>query len=129
MSAAHAPQFRVALRTDPENCTSAAAKIGADLDEAIASFRNAMPGCGLKLLVPPALPDGKAARVSLSSWRRGDQSAPVHSGVSLREALQQLFDCEAQSDRERRHRAACPRCRGIGWYITKNGIRAICTHS
>jgi len=130
MSAALGRQLQPELlRPDPDNCTSVSADIGADLDRAIALFRKAMPGCGLKLVVPPPLPDGNAGRLSLSAWRRGEQSPSVHSGISAREAVRQLFDCEIQDNRERRRRVGCQLCHGIGWYITTGGIRAICTHS
>jgi hypothetical protein len=117
-----------ALRTDPDNCTSPAAQIGCDLDSVIALFRKAMPDCGLKLLVPPPLPDGSAGRLSLSAWRRDDQSARVHSGATAREAARLLLDSDVQDARERRHRAGCPLCHGIGWYIASDGIGAICVH-
>jgi len=118
----------IALKTDPENCTSPAAQIGCDLDEVIALFRRAMPDFGLKLVVPPPLPDGSAGRLSLSAWRRGDETARVHSGATAGEAVRRLFDSEVQDTRERRHRAGCPTCRGIGWYIASDGVRAICIH-
>lgn len=117
------------LRLDPDNCTSAAAEIGVRMDEAIALFRRAMPGCGLKLVVPPPLPDGSAGRLALSTWRRGEQSVPVHFGGDAQEAIQRTFDSEHRAQRERRRRTSCPHCRGIGWYIAVGGVRAMCTHA
>ncbi|HLY05871.1 MAG TPA: hypothetical protein VKR31_09005 [Rhizomicrobium sp.] len=116
------------MNTDPGAVTRTVAEIGADLDEAIAQFRKAMPDCGLKLIVPPPLPDGKIGRLSVSAWRRGQPSAPVHSGSSAREAIQQLFCAADQADRELRRRSCCRHCGGIGWYVAENGIKAICNH-
>jgi hypothetical protein len=106
-----------------------AAEIGGRLDEAIALFRQAMPGRGLKLIVPPPLTNGSLIRVSLSAWRRGDESARVHSGNNIREAVEILFDWETAVDYERRRQRDCPHCRGVGWYIAQGGARTICTHS
>jgi hypothetical protein len=116
------------LRPDPPSGTRPAGEIGSRLDDAIALFRTVMPGFGIKLVVPPPLPDGSLGRVSLSAWRRGAESARVHAGTSARETLQQLIDCEVQTARERRDRALCPLCRGLGWYIAASGIKAICIH-
>jgi hypothetical protein len=129
MSATQAPHaVAPPCRSDPENGANAAAEIGADLDKVIALFRKALPGCGLKLLVPPPLPDGKAGRVSVSTWRRGERSAPVHSGATARDTMMQVFDSEDRVRRAERRRAGCPLCRGRGWYIAASGVRAICTH-
>lgn len=129
MSAVQARQpRRRPLRTETEICTSPESEIGRCLDEAIVMLRKAMPAMGLKLVVPPPLPDGRVGRLSISMWRRGGQAAPVHSGVTAQEAVQKLFDSTVEADCERRRRARCRRCSGIGWYITVTGIRAICAH-
>lgn len=116
------------LRTDPEFGTSPSAQIGSDFDKALALFRKAMPGFGLKLVAAPPLADGRVGRLCLSAWRRGEQSAEVHVGTSAREAVERLFDSEIRADRERRERTRCLYCGGIGWYITADAVRAICTH-
>jgi len=117
-----------ALRTDPDGGTRPSTDIGCDLDEAITLFRKAMPDYGLKLVVPPPLPDGKAGRLSLSAWRRGNELTRVHCGATAGEALRRLFDSEVREARRRRRRAACPLCRGIGWYIASDGVRTNCAH-
>lgn len=121
----HLPPFR----TDPHGSASGLADMNSDLDEVIVLFRKALPGCGLKLVVPPPLPDGNAGRLSLSVWRRGESSARVYSAASARQALTQLFDSEFQASRERRLRDTCPTCRGLGWYVTTGGAKTICTHT
>ena len=116
------------MRTDRQPCTSPAAEIGWELDAAITLFRKAMPGFGLKLLVSPPLPDGSTGPISVSAWRRGEQSAPVLCAVHASDAVRQLFDCERRARLERRRRTACKLCRGTGWYIAWNGMRVICAH-
>lgn len=105
-----------------------AADAGFHLDMAISLFRKAMPGHGLKLLLPPPLPGGSFGHLSLSAWRRIDQSARVHSGKSAREAMKLLFDSQSAADYRERLRKHCPCCRGAGWYIASDGIEVICTH-
>ena len=116
------------LRTDPGECTSPGRDFGGGLDEAIAQFRKALPGFGLKLILPPPLPDSTSPLL-LSAWRRGDGSVRVHSGSSAKEAVRLLLLSEARARRERRARDICTRCRGIGWYIAAGGIKAICAHT
>lgn len=116
------------FRTDPHSSASGLADMSSDLDEVIALFRKALPGCGLKLVVPPPFPNGNAGRLSLSVWRRGEPTARLYSAATARKAVAQLFDSEFQSSRERRLRDNCQACRGIGWYITTGGVRVICTH-
>ena len=128
MSAPTRPLHSRSLRTDPDRFASAAKEIGRELDEAIALFRKALPGRGLKLVVPPPLPDGSPGRLSLSAWRRGEQSARVHAGATAAETVRRLLDADVQAGRERRQRDPCAICRGIGWYIASGGIRAICQH-
>lgn len=129
MSAAQSRRFGPAvLRTDPKFRTSPSAQIGSNFDRALALFRELMPEFGLKLVVAPPLADGNVGRMCLSAWRRGEQSAEVHVGASAWEAVQRLFESEIRADRERRDRARCPRCGGIGWYITADAGRATCTH-
>src|SRR5438105_10850811 len=96
MSAAYSRQsHRKALGPDPNGRTAAAAAIGCRLDDAITLLREILPGCGLKLIVPPPLPNGNRGRVSLSAWRRGDASARVHSGTSARDAMLLLIPSQA----------------------------------
>jgi len=98
------------------------------MDQAIALFRIAMPGRGLKLLVPPPLANGSATGVSLSAWRRDAASVRVHSGASAGEAMTLVIDSERAADNEARRRRDCPHCRGVGRYIAARGIRVLCTH-
>lgn len=114
--------------TDPRSSARGLADVSYALDEMIALFRKALPGCGLKLVVAPPLPDGNAGRLSLSVWRGGDSSARIYAAATAREAVAQLFDSEFQSHRQRRLRDNCQTCRGIGWYIATGGTRTICTH-
>jgi hypothetical protein len=105
-----------------------ALEAGRCLDQAIALFREAMPGHGLKLIVPPPLPDGTAGRVSLSAWSRGDASARVYAGSSAQEALSRLFCTEAAAESSHGTRQNCRICHGVGWYIAVGGARTICGH-
>jgi hypothetical protein len=98
------------------------------LDEAIAAYQRALPDHGLKLIVPPPLPDGRRGHPALSSWRRGEISAPVHRAASAGEALSLLFAAQAARDRLASVQAGCARCRGVGWTIAPAGIRVMCPH-
>ena len=104
------------------------AELGQQLDKALVLFRYAMPGYGLKLIAPPPLADETGSRISLSAWRRGDESARVHTGATAHEAIRRLLDSEVAAETRQRLQQNCQNCRGVGWYIAAHGVRVICTH-
>src|SRR5205085_3765998 len=97
-------------------------------DAAITLFQDALPGFGLKLVVPPPLENGHRSRISISAWRRGDASARIHAGAKASDVLMQLLASKADEDREMQSRRDCLQCRGLGWYIAEGGAKAVCAH-
>jgi len=106
-----------------------AAEAASRLEAAIATFRQLLPEHGLKLIVPPPLPDGGTAQIALSAWRRGCVSVPVHRGLDASDAMLLLLASEAERDRQSFVQKSCAHCHGVGWYIGSGGVRVICTHS
>jgi hypothetical protein len=119
---------RLALAS--ESAVSAgAAEAARRLEAAIAAFRQLLPEHGLKMIVPPPLPDGHVAPIALSAWRRGSVAVPVHRGSHARQAMLLLLAATAERDRQSLAEKSCARCGGVGWIIGQAGVRTICPHS
>jgi len=103
--------------------------LGHRFDEAIALLHEVLPGFGFKLVVPPPLQNGERGRLSVSAWRRGDESARLHAAAHASDAFQTLFRSQAEEECRMQARRACRRCRGLGWYVVAGGDKAICPHA
>ncbi len=101
---------------------------GAFADAAILFFRRALPQWGFQFGEPPPLPDGRAARAVATAWRRGTGPAIPYQAATPALALLRATAAEAARRFETHELAACPVCRGIGWFVTAENRKQMCRH-
>jgi hypothetical protein len=95
------------------------------VDAALSIIGSALPGYGLKLVIPPPLPTGESAQVFASVWRRGESHAVFHRATTAALALLNAAECECAKRRNARLSGGCARCGGA---VTTAGTKEICLH-
>src|ERR1700683_107042 len=98
----------------------------ANIDVGIDILRDLLPDHGFKLVMPPPL-SGSIAFAS--AWRRGEAHAVSHEGTSAALALLRAAQSELARRRSASIVAACWRCHGLGWFVTRRSRRTLPSRS
>lgn len=101
---------------------------GALTDAAIAIFREALPKCGFKLVMPPPAPGGDVRHAYASVWPRGEAHAVSHRAATPAMALLRATQAESARRLNAITLADCAVCSGVGWFIASSGVKQTCGH-
>ena len=100
---------------------------GAFADAAMLVYRAALPDGGFQFGLGPKLGD-RPRRATALVWRRGDACALPYVAATPALALLRAAVSETSNLRDADLLAACPTCRGLGWYITADNRKQMCRH-
>jgi hypothetical protein len=100
---------------------------GALADAAILVYRAALPDGGFQFGLGPRL-DDRPRRATALVWQRGDAYAMPYRAATPALALLRAAVTETSNLRDADLLAACPICRGLGWYITADNRKQMCRH-
>ena len=112
----------------PETVVTRLTSQVANIDAALVAFRDWLPTHGFKLVVPPPTAVG-VAHAFASVWHRGEALAISHKGPTAALALLRAAEFELVKLYGASTAAACGRCHGLGWFVTKEGMVEICRHA
>jgi hypothetical protein len=100
---------------------------GAFADAAMLVYRAALPDSGFQFGLGPKLGD-RPRRATALIWQRGDACAMPYRAATPALALLRAAVTETKRLRDADLLAACPTCRGLGWYITADNRKQMCRH-
>jgi hypothetical protein len=100
---------------------------GAFADAAMLVYRAALPDGGFQFGLGPAVGD-RPRRATALTWQRGDSCAMPYIAATPALALLRAAVTETSNLRDANLLAACPICRGLGWYVTAENRKQMCRH-
>ncbi len=95
------------------------------VEAALGIFRELLPDSGFRLVMPPP-GTGGAPRAFASAWRSGQAQAASCAGATPALALLRAAETELAKLRDAAALSACGHCRGVGWFVTTDGMIEIC---
>lgn len=101
----------------------------AHIDAAIALLRQMLPQYGLRIVLPPPLPQIVQSEAYASIWRRGEARALSWHAATPALALWRAIRNELEDQHDAQLLRGCTQCNGIGWYIAFGGSRQMCQHA
>jgi hypothetical protein len=96
-------------------------------DGAMLVYRAALPDSGFQFGLGPRLAARPRTATALA-WQLGDTCAMPYRAATPALALLRATVNETARLREANAMAACPTCRGLGWYITADNRKQMCRH-
>lgn len=109
--------YRVRMFRDAGACTEAAMLV----------YRAALPDSGFQFGLGPRLGD-RPRRATALVWGRGDAHAMPYIAATPALALLRAAVHETTRLHDANVLAACPTCRGLGWYVTADNRKQMCRH-
>jgi hypothetical protein len=102
-------------------------EVGAFADAAMLVYRAALPDSGFQFGLGPRL-GARPRRATAIIWQRGDAQAMPYVAATPALALLRAAVSETANLRDTDLLAACPICRGLGWYVTADNRKQMCRH-
>ncbi|MGD0143927.1 MAG: hypothetical protein ABSC92_12275 [Rhizomicrobium sp.] len=102
-------------------------RAGAFADGAMLVYCAALPDYGFQFGLGPRR-SGSPRRATALTWQRDDACAMPYSATTPALALLRAAVHDTARMHDAHTLAACPLCRGLGWYVTAENRKQMCRH-